>query len=64
MERSDLLARWGASMKQVILNKTQLIEIASGKNLTDYFNRWIYGEGFPKYTITWETNFDNLLSLK
>lgn len=27
------------------------METVSGANLTDYFNDWIYGEGYPIYTI-------------
>ena len=26
---------------------------ASGENLTDVFNQWYFGEGFPTYNITW-----------
>jgi aminopeptidase N len=25
-----------------------------GMNLDTFFNQWIYGKGFPKYTITWD----------
>jgi aminopeptidase N len=28
-------------------------EKESGMSLTDYFNDWIYGEGYPEYDITW-----------
>jgi aminopeptidase N len=27
------------------------METASGKNLTEFFNDWLYGEGYPIYTI-------------
>lgn len=27
------------------------IETASGKNLTSFFNEWLYGEGYPIYTV-------------
>jgi len=29
------------------------MENASGKDLNDFFKNWVYGEGFPEYTITW-----------
>lgn len=28
-------------------------ENTSGKNLTDFFNQWVYGEGYPTYNITY-----------
>ncbi|GGB78631.1 peptidase M1 [Flavobacterium suaedae] len=28
------------------------LETASGTDLTEFFNDWIYGEGYPSYTIT------------
>lgn len=28
----------------------QHLETASGKNLTEFFNDWVYGQGFPTYT--------------
>ncbi len=29
------------------------METASGKNLTEFFNDWIYNEGYPSYAIEW-----------
>lgn len=29
------------------------LEAASGENLTDVFNQWYFGEGFPTYNVTW-----------
>lgn len=29
------------------------METTSGKDLTEFFNDWIYGEGYPRYTIRW-----------
>lgn len=29
------------------------MELVSGKNLTEFFNDWIYGEGYPSYSIKW-----------
>ncbi len=28
-------------------------EAVSGINLTDFFNQWYYGQGYPKYDISW-----------
>ncbi|MCW5908668.1 MAG: T9SS type A sorting domain-containing protein [Chitinophagales bacterium] len=35
----------------------QHLENVSGKNLQGFFNDWIYGKGFPSYTITWNQDF-------
>ncbi len=29
------------------------MENASGENLSEFFQDWIYGEGFPRFTINW-----------
>lgn len=29
------------------------MEAASGEDLTEFFNDWIYGEGYPRFTINW-----------
>ena len=29
------------------------MEVVSGENLTEFFNDWIYGQGYPRYTIEW-----------
>ncbi len=29
------------------------MEAASGQNLADFFNDWIYNQGYPSYTINW-----------
>lgn len=39
------------------------LEAASGRNLQFFFNQWIYGKGFPTYTINWSQNFANRVSL-
>lgn len=30
------------------------MEIAADSSLTEFFNDWIYGQGYPKYKITWQ----------
>ncbi len=44
-------------------NFKQIAEQISGKNLTDFFNQWIYGEGFPTYSITYSKQGDDTLVL-
>ncbi|WP_310991661.1 M1 family aminopeptidase [Aequorivita marina] len=29
------------------------METASGEDLTEFFDDWVYGEGYPRFTITW-----------
>ena len=31
-------------------------EQASGQDLTEFFNEWYYGSGYPSYTLEWESN--------
>jgi aminopeptidase N len=31
------------------------LETQSGENLTDFFQDWIYNEGYPTYTINWQS---------
>lgn len=37
------------------------LENAGGINLTEFFNDWFYGEGYPKYDVTWEQDTANNL---
>jgi aminopeptidase N len=30
-----------------------IVETSSGENLTEFFNDWLYNEGYPSYTISW-----------
>ncbi len=30
------------------------MELAADSTLTEFFNDWIYGQGYPKYKITWQ----------
>ena len=39
------------------------MEDASGEDLTEFFNDWIYDEGYPSYTVTWNQNSGNDVSL-
>ena len=40
-----------------------IMEDASGEDLTEFFNDWIYDEGYPSYTVTWNQNSGNDVSL-
>jgi aminopeptidase N len=39
-------------------------EQASGKNLTEFFNDWVYGEGWPMHHINWYVNNNGYLNIK
>jgi aminopeptidase N len=41
----------------------QHLEAASGKDLTEYFDTWVYKEGFPSYHLNWQQNFDGKVEL-
>jgi len=40
-------------------NFKEHLEATSGKDLDDFFNDWIYGQGYPIYKITWWQDEDN-----
>jgi aminopeptidase N len=42
----------------------EYLQIAADTNLTNYFNDWYYGEGYPEYTFEWTQDMDNTLSIK
>ena len=35
------------------------LETVSGTNLTEFFNDWFYGEGYPTYQVSWHQNSSN-----
>ncbi len=37
-----------------------VLENVSGRNFTDFFDQWYFGEGYPIYTIKWKQNADAL----
>ena len=44
------------------LNDFKIIaETVSGLNLTNFFNEWYYGEGFPTYSAEWNKIDDNVV---
>ena len=40
------------------------MEMASGENLSEFFNDWIYNQGYPSYTATWFQPQANQLKIK
>jgi len=38
-------------------------EKTSGRNLSEFFKDWIYGEGFPKFEIYWAQTKDNKIKI-
>lgn len=56
-----------AELKYKYARTTDLIdhlELVSEMDLTDFFNDWFYGEGFPSYHLTYQTNENNVITLK
>lgn len=41
-------------------NFQQHLEASSGRNLTNYFSDWVYGEGFPTYDVVWSQSGDSV----
>ncbi len=40
------------------------MELESGKNLSGFFQKWIYGQGHPNYTSEWSQNKNNWAKVK
>lgn len=38
--------------------------LSTGKDFTEFFNDWIYGQGFPTYQIRWNQTSDQMLRFK
>lgn len=38
------------------------LETESGQNLTEFFNDWYWGEGYPSYQLSFDQNSSNLVS--
>lgn len=39
------------------------LEATSGKNLTNFFTQWFYGEGYPSYLTVWSQDQNNQLKI-
>ncbi|PTM11286.1 MAG: peptidase M1 [Bacteroidetes bacterium] len=40
------------------------METASGENLTEFFDDWVYNQGYPSYTVEWSLPSANIISFK
>ena len=40
------------------------MEVETGKNLSSFFQKWIYGEGYPNYNAEWSQNANNWVKIK
>ncbi len=40
------------------------LEAASGKELDDFFTDWIFGKGFPNYTLYWSQDQQNIMNFQ
>jgi hypothetical protein len=40
------------------------LEAVSGMNLTEFFNDWFTGQGYPTYTVSWSQNAGQLLTVQ
>jgi len=45
-------------------NYKAIMEAASGENLTDFFDDWIYNQGYPSYTVEWSLPSTNMIRFK
>ena len=41
-----------------------IIEESTAEDVTEFFNDWIYGEGYPSYEINWSHNSQGNLNLE
>lgn len=42
----------------------RVMENVSGKNLSNFFIKWIYGEGYPSYQLAWSQNINHWAKVK
>lgn len=42
----------------------RVLEATSGKNLDHFFTKWVYGEGYPSYQLTWSQNLNHWATVK
>ncbi len=45
-------------------NLIQHMESQSGEDLTEFFNDWFYGEGFPSFSLTYNQNDTGMLNVR
>ena len=61
--RTYLKTQSGSSGFAVTEDFKRIMENESGKDLTVFFDQWIYGEGYPNYHLTWTQNKNNWIKL-
>ncbi len=44
-----------------VLNMKEVLESVTSVNLDDFFDQWLFGEGFPTYSVNWNKENDNLI---
>ncbi|MBW8359213.1 MAG: peptidase M1 [Weeksellaceae bacterium] len=37
---------------------------STGRNFTEFFNDWVYGQGYPSYTIKWKQNTNQSITIQ
>lgn len=42
----------------------RVMTAVSGKNLDNFFNKWVYGEGYPSYQLTWSQNLNHWATIR
>lgn len=40
-----------------------IMETASGENLTEFFNDWIYNQGYPSFSVEWSLPSSNMIRI-
>lgn len=58
---NDPALRYGYAKSEDFINH---IEQSSGQNLTEFFDAWLYGQGFPTYNITVIKNSPNNIQIQ
>lgn len=60
----NILKQWQQLYKNGTAKTPQfkaLAESMSGKNFTAFFNQWIYGQGYPTFSLTWNQTGRNFI---
>lgn len=60
----NYLADTNLAYKYAITSNLQShLEAVYGSSLTEFFNDWVYGQGYPTYSITVQNNFNSTVAL-
>lgn len=44
-----------------VLDMKLILENETGVNLDDFYDQWLFGEGYPSYSVNWKKENDNLI---